>query len=280
MPNEKDPCEIKDCLEKLHANLMNLGLSSYEARAYAAMAVLKEATASEIASHSDVPKGRIYDVLNDLSARGLVHLTLVEGKSNLYTSVEPDVVVEHLSQQLKDKIELSRSSSLAMLDELRACEAEEKEPRLPVRLVSGPLAINLGMESLIRQSAQYVRIMLSQQRYHHLLPAVEEALSRDVRFVALHETEEERRLLSFFGIESRQINYTSRLVSRIAGDLNASGRTEILIVDDCKACLLFPWDGLQGMSSVSLGWYAVRDPNGAPDVNLLSFQSLRFDMDW
>lgn len=52
--------------------LAELGLSSYEEKVYRTLLVTDVVTATELSDISGVPKGRIYDVLNSLTARKLI----------------------------------------------------------------------------------------------------------------------------------------------------------------------------------------------------------------
>ena len=54
------------------ASLRDLGLSEYEERAYRSLLETGPTTAKELSRTSDVPMGRIYDVLNSLETHNLV----------------------------------------------------------------------------------------------------------------------------------------------------------------------------------------------------------------
>ncbi|WP_423747183.1 helix-turn-helix domain-containing protein (plasmid) [Haladaptatus sp. SPP-AMP-3] len=74
--------------------LGELGLSSYEEKAYRTLLVTGAVTATELSEDSGVPRGRIYDVLNGLEARTLVRTR--SGEPKRYVAVEPETVVERL----------------------------------------------------------------------------------------------------------------------------------------------------------------------------------------
>lgn len=74
--------------------LGELGLSSYEEQVYRALLSLGTASAGEIADASEVPEGRIYDVLNGLAARDLVSTRETEPRT--YEAVPPEVAVDRL----------------------------------------------------------------------------------------------------------------------------------------------------------------------------------------
>lgn len=87
--------------------LVDLGLSSYEARAYTSLFRRGPETAERIATTAEVPKGRIYDVLNSLSERSLVRSD--DGRPKSYNAVGATQAVDRLLQ-----------TRLAELDERRA----------------------------------------------------------------------------------------------------------------------------------------------------------------
>ncbi|MUV49974.1 TrmB family transcriptional regulator [Haloarcula sp. CBA1122] len=76
------------------SELAELGLSSYEDQAYRSLLVTGAVTATELSNISGVPKGRIYDVLNNLKARKLVETQPNDPKQ--YVAVQPETAVDIL----------------------------------------------------------------------------------------------------------------------------------------------------------------------------------------
>ncbi|WP_284009958.1 TrmB family transcriptional regulator [Haloarcula pelagica] len=74
--------------------LAELGLSSYEEQVYRTLLVTGAATASTVSEASDVPRGRIYDILNGLEARQLVRTRATDPTE--YAAVAPDEAVTEL----------------------------------------------------------------------------------------------------------------------------------------------------------------------------------------
>ncbi|ELZ38491.1 TrmB family transcriptional regulator [Halorubrum distributum] len=75
-------------------DLGELGLSSYEEKVYRTLLVTGAATATDVSDASGVPKGRIYDVLNSLKSRQLVHTQAVD--PTRYVAEQPSTVVDRL----------------------------------------------------------------------------------------------------------------------------------------------------------------------------------------
>ena len=86
--------------------LTGLGLSNYEARAYVTLVRHGPLTADEVASEAEVPQGRIYDVLNTLVDRSLVHAD--DGRPRTYTNVEVSTAVDTLLARRVDELEDER----------------------------------------------------------------------------------------------------------------------------------------------------------------------------
>jgi len=85
------------------SKLGELGLSSYEEKAYRALLSLGSATARTVSAQSGVPQGRIYDVLNGLTARDLVRSTGTDPTT--YTAVDPETVSERLLAERRRELD-------------------------------------------------------------------------------------------------------------------------------------------------------------------------------
>lgn len=98
--------------EGIVEGLRKLGLTEYEAKAYAALVGMGEATAREVHELSGVPRTRIYDILRDLGCKGFVEF--VQGSPTYYRAVEPDSVMERLRDELVASINRSTSELLSL----------------------------------------------------------------------------------------------------------------------------------------------------------------------
>jgi sugar-specific transcriptional regulator TrmB len=103
------------------ADLRDLGLSSYEDRAYRSLLGLGPVAATELSEASGVPKGRIYDVLDSLEAHGMVRAQAT-GRPKQYVAVEPEVaidrVVETRTQELAAEIDRTEAVGNRLIDDL------------------------------------------------------------------------------------------------------------------------------------------------------------------
>lgn len=82
------------------ATLRDLGLSEYEAQAYRALLQTSPTTARELSETSDVPMGRIYDVLANLERHDLVRSQAASHPTK-YAAVEPETGLDRLLSERK-----------------------------------------------------------------------------------------------------------------------------------------------------------------------------------
>ena len=112
------------------ASLRDLGLSEYEARAYRALLNTGPTTAKELSRASDVPMGRIYDVLNSIEQYNLVR-SQSASRPKKYVAVEPatalDRLLEDKKRELDAKAEQYEGIVDSLSDELEAAEPVEEQ---------------------------------------------------------------------------------------------------------------------------------------------------------
>jgi sugar-specific transcriptional regulator TrmB len=108
------------------ASLRDLGLSEYEARAYRALLKTGPTTAKELSRVSDVPMGRIYDVLNSIETYNLVR-SQSASRPKKYVAVEPQTALDRLLEDKKRELEEKAQQYEGIVDELVG-ELESAEP--------------------------------------------------------------------------------------------------------------------------------------------------------
>src|SRR5581483_8785960 len=115
--------------EGIGRNLAALGLTGYEASAYVALTRRGEATASEVASIAELPRQRIYDVLEGLVGKGFA--TLKPGRPARYTAASPDEALwgalERRRQEV-DRLEHDIAETIERLTPDYRAGREEDDP--------------------------------------------------------------------------------------------------------------------------------------------------------
>ena len=108
------------------ASLRVLGLSEYEARAYRSLLKTGPTTAKELSRASDVPMGRIYDVLNSIEQYNLVR-SQSASRPKKYVAVEPTTALDRLLTEKKRELDEQADQYESIVDDL-AGELESAEP--------------------------------------------------------------------------------------------------------------------------------------------------------
>lgn len=108
------------------ANLRDLGLSEYEARAYRSLLETGPTTAKELSRASDVPMGRIYDVLNSIEQYNLVR-SQSASRPKKYVAVEPSTALQRLLDDKKRELQEKVQQYEDIVDDLEG-ELETSDP--------------------------------------------------------------------------------------------------------------------------------------------------------
>jgi sugar-specific transcriptional regulator TrmB len=101
---------------RLITRLTRLGLTTYEARAYAALIRRESFTAAQVARQADLPRQRIYDVLGSLVHKGLASGR--PGATVKYAAVAPELAIERLMGLQRDRLAELERDATSVLDTL------------------------------------------------------------------------------------------------------------------------------------------------------------------
>ncbi|RLE93223.1 MAG: hypothetical protein DRN04_07815 [Thermoprotei archaeon] len=121
--------------DELIKNLMGLGLSNYEARAFIALALYRETTAPNIARRAKIPLSKIYSVLRSLEEKGLIESQSKRPK--VYRIVDPDYSLENLLKKYEER----KNTIKELLRKVLSLEKYEK----------GGLWVVSGLDNIIRR---------------------------------------------------------------------------------------------------------------------------------
>src|SRR3954452_1924944 len=129
--------------------LTRLGLTSYEAKAYLALLRRDSSTAAQAARLANVPRQRIYDVLASLVYKGLASTR--PGQVVKYAAVAPELALERLVSDHRDKLAELERETAELIDELRPAFHAGKEQANPleyIEVLRDRRAINERFEEL------------------------------------------------------------------------------------------------------------------------------------
>ncbi|MEM9450227.1 MAG: helix-turn-helix domain-containing protein [Cyanobacteria bacterium P01_E01_bin.6] len=177
-------------------NLMNLGLTRYEAAVYLVLLERQDFTPSQLATSAQVPRQRIYDVLASLGDRGL-SIERHSGKQRLFQAVDPAQALPGLLQakQRQYEADLARQQQhteamVAALAPLYATGHQNQDPLAFIDVLSNPNRI-VDRGTQLAQSAQHSICVFfthpSLLSYEAGLLLVQGPRSRGIRYRTIYE---------------------------------------------------------------------------------------------
>jgi sugar-specific transcriptional regulator TrmB len=213
--------------QRFWKRLQQIGLNAYEARSYLVLLGHPRFKALELAARAQVPRQKIYEVLDSLVDKGFAQV--VQERTKLFSAVEPVMAlsgyVQRREQSLKHELdEISRNSN-TLVDDLTRSYAPAQGGRGTLdylRIVSEPT-----------QTASQYRKMLKEVREEYLEfsrppyavdpldeKLVRQALQRGVRCRLLIEQgrldEDHRRRLDEYAQAGVEVREVSKLPMKLA----------------------------------------------------------------
>ncbi len=125
------------------AQLVKLGLTSYEAKAYLTLILRDSFTAAQVARQSGLPRQRIYDVLGSLVQKGLAAAR--PGTVVKYAATPPELAIDQLLTAHREQLEQMERDARSMANSLKpAFEAgqEHTDPLEYIEVLRDRRAIN------------------------------------------------------------------------------------------------------------------------------------------
>lgn len=124
--------ELQDLdFQRFWRRLQQIGLNAYEARAYMVLIGHPKFKALELAARSNVPRQKIYEVLDSLAEKGFAQV--VQEKTKLFSAIEPGLAIPNYIARRDDqlRLELSEQSRVAdaLIDDLNRAYSEAQEGR-------------------------------------------------------------------------------------------------------------------------------------------------------
>ena len=131
------------------ARLIELGLTSYEAKAYLALVRRDSSAAADVARLARVPRQRIYDVLATLVQKGLAAQR--PGPPTKYAAVAPEFAIERLVLARREELDRLERASREMIELLApafAAGQKERDPLDYIEVLRDRSAINERFDEL------------------------------------------------------------------------------------------------------------------------------------
>lgn len=157
--------------------LQKFGLNLYEAKAYAALLEIGTANPYKISKVSEIPRARIYDVLEAITKRGFAMIEESSENTKLYTPVPSNVVLEKIKKEWQDNFEQATS-------ELQALENEIKTETY-VFTVKGSKNIVSYCRNLLKSAKNYVMLSAWEGMYKLLSDELYECQKRGCKVLGI-----------------------------------------------------------------------------------------------
>lgn len=178
MSNLRDPR-----FERLWRRLQELGLNGYEARTYMVLHGRARSKALDVATRAEVPRQKIYEVLDSLAEKGFVQL--IQEKTKLFSAIEPGLAVpayvEMRQKQLEAELAERGRAAVALVEELNSSHSEGLSGRGTLdylRIIADPDQTAAQYRRLI-SNAEFEYLEFSRPPY--AVDPLEEKLVRDAR---------------------------------------------------------------------------------------------------
>ncbi|TWP37922.1 TrmB family transcriptional regulator [Leekyejoonella antrihumi] len=120
-------------LSSAQAVLGELGLTSYEAKAYLALLQRESFTAAELARQAHIPRQRIYDVVAGLMQQGLAMQR--PGVSVTYAAVSPDVALDGLMMRHRQALDSLSERAGGAVGDLRSLWSQGQVEKAPMAYI-------------------------------------------------------------------------------------------------------------------------------------------------
>lgn len=147
--------------ERIHL-LVEQGLTLYQARAYLALLEVPHLTAGALSKVSQVPRNRVYEVLEELQREGLVEI-LLEGEARQYRAKAIGPYLDRRIESLKQHIARIEEKRERLIAEFRHVEGEPSaELNVGVTsVVVGRRAVSQEVDRLLSEARSSVTVVAS-----------------------------------------------------------------------------------------------------------------------
>jgi len=209
--------------------IKNLGLSTYEAKAYFALLSESPLTGYKLSKNSGVPRSRIYETVEKLTAKGLV--LSQEGDTTLLRPVSLESFLEKKEKENKRNINFLKK----VLPQLKkSAEAQG------IWTISGRDQIFESVNHLISQAKSHVYLV---------------SFDSDIIFFEKALSEAEKRQVSIFGVYCGEKDFKLKNLYPHQGQPCSSCRDISLTIDSKQALVgcTFPPDGARIAVTKNLG---------------------------
>ncbi len=246
-----------DNMKTIILELMELGLSEYEAKAYLSLLRESPATAYEIAKSSGVPTSKVYEVLKRLIEKGIISI-IEERKIKRYVPIEPD---EFLNKH-KNKMETIIDSLKDELSNIRG----KRELSYIWNITEYDYLMN-KVRRMIEGAAKTILISIWKEEFALIEDRIKDALKRKIKVAVVHFGPPELRLGQIYQHPIEDTIYQEK-----------GGRGLVVVVDSKEVLMgtVFKNNTVEGAWSMNRGFVTLADDYIKHDIYIMKIVK-RFD---
>lgn len=172
---------------KLINNLEKLGLTENEAKAYVGLVSLREATAREIHELTNVPRAKIYEILQALAKKGFLEVR--QGTPIYFRAVDPKQVIAKIKDEFLD----CATETLTQLNEL-----SYELPKLsPVWCIQSEWGIKNRIREILAEAKEELIIFSSSPEHLREFKSELEKIEKKCRLILIVGDPERFKSLPF-----------------------------------------------------------------------------------
>jgi len=179
--------------------LVELGLTEYESKGYLSMLKKHDFTATELSRISEIPRTRVYEILQKLVQRGLCIEIL--GNIKKYKAVSPEIALNKLLEYQKAEFSIKKNlvkSISSTLQEQYLKGSNNQDPLDYIELLKDPKQVARRFMRLVSSAKKEILIFIRppfsnpKKKLEKQADEGIEALQRDVTCKALYEISKNR----------------------------------------------------------------------------------------
>jgi len=171
--------------QKMIAPLRELGLNKYESRVYLSLITEGMSTAKNISDITSIPYGKVYEIINALSAKGLT--TIMPSKPMKCQAVSPKEALVVMKKATTDKFDTIEKQFVKELEPLFVKGRRFIEPKSTFLVINGRANINKKIEEFLTKAKKQIIILASENGIKRAVihkRELQEALDKGVKIYA------------------------------------------------------------------------------------------------
>lgn len=201
---------MKNILVILEDNLKEFGLSTYEARVLIALIKIgKPTNVAKLFEISNVPRTKIYEVLDSLIERKIVSKESFIGRTNIFSLIPtPEEVINTLYRNKTVPLELTKNNASKLVSKLHKSEGGIDDEEREIWIIKGEEHINRIERELIDYAQKEIYSNVFLHFIRPILPNLAKAKKRGVSTTLVMFEEEVTEIEKESSLENISTNYT------------------------------------------------------------------------